>query len=120
MFNKVVCLSDFVNISARISSRRLDGANVTLEQVEQTDSIVVENLHPGTTPDTLTLYFESSRGGDQRVNGVTMLSEDTAKVSFINYECKCFTARPSENYYTIIVIFNKQSLFLFQQQWTKS
>uniref|UniRef100_UPI0009B308B4 poly [ADP-ribose] polymerase 10 n=1 Tax=Monopterus albus TaxID=43700 RepID=UPI0009B308B4 len=76
---------DFQNLSAKISRRTLDGAKVTLEQTEQTDSVLVENLHPGTTPDMLTLYFESKRGGDQKVNEVTMLSEDTAKVSFVNY-----------------------------------
>ncbi|XP_074470025.1 protein mono-ADP-ribosyltransferase PARP10 [Sebastes fasciatus] len=76
---------DFQNLSAKISKRKLDGAEVTLEQVEQTDSVLVENLHPGTTPDLLNLYFESERGGNQKVKEVTMLSEGTAKVSFVNY-----------------------------------
>ncbi|XP_026156395.1 protein mono-ADP-ribosyltransferase PARP10 [Mastacembelus armatus] len=77
---------DFQKLSTKISGRMLDGAKVTLEQIEQTDSILVENLHPGTSPDMLTLYFESKRGGDQKVKEVTMLSEDTAKVSFVSYE----------------------------------
>ncbi|XP_067364035.1 protein mono-ADP-ribosyltransferase PARP10 isoform X2 [Channa argus] len=77
---------DFQSLSARISGRALDGAKVTLEQIEQPDSILVENLHPGTTPDLLNLYFESTRAGNQRVKEVTMLSEDTAKVSFVSYE----------------------------------
>ncbi|XP_044027422.1 protein mono-ADP-ribosyltransferase PARP10 isoform X2 [Siniperca chuatsi] len=76
---------DFQNFSAKISKRTLDGAKVTLEQIEQTDSILVENLHPGTTPDLLASYFESKGGGNQKVK-VTMLSEGTAKVSFVNYE----------------------------------
>lgn len=78
---------DFQKMSTSISRRTLDGAQVTLEQIEQTDSILVENLHPGTNPDLLSLHFESgSRGGGQEVKEVTMLSESTAKVSFAKYE----------------------------------
>ncbi|XP_068587366.1 protein mono-ADP-ribosyltransferase PARP10 [Cebidichthys violaceus] len=77
---------DFQNLSARISKRKLDGAEVTLEETEPTDSVSVENLHPGTSPDLLTLYFESKRGGNQKVKDVTVLSAGTAKVSFVNYE----------------------------------
>ncbi|KAI3358340.1 hypothetical protein L3Q82_014784 [Scortum barcoo] len=77
---------DFQNLSARISSRRLEGASVTLEQVEQTDSVLVENLHPGTTSDMLTLYFENKGVGDETVKEVTMLSEGTAKVSFVSFD----------------------------------
>ncbi|CAI5690010.1 unnamed protein product [Oreochromis niloticus] len=78
--------TDFQTLNTQISKRTLDGAQVTVEQVEQPDSILVENLHPGTTPDHVTLYFESSRGGNQDVKEVIVLSESTAKVSFCNYE----------------------------------
>ncbi|XP_075969056.1 protein mono-ADP-ribosyltransferase PARP10 [Anarhichas minor] len=77
---------DFQNLGARISKRKLDGAEVTLEETEPTDSVLVENLQPSTSPDLLTLYFESERGGNQKVKDVTMLSAGTAKVSFVNYE----------------------------------
>ncbi|KAF7651343.1 hypothetical protein LDENG_00112090 [Lucifuga dentata] len=77
---------DFQTLSAKISSRPLDGSKITLEQIEQTDCILVENLHPGTTTDMLTLYFESKRGGNQKVKGVTMMSESTSKVSFVDFE----------------------------------
>ncbi|KAM6974213.1 protein mono-ADP-ribosyltransferase PARP10 [Tautogolabrus adspersus] len=77
---------DFQSIGAKISKRPLDGAKITLEQVEQTDSILVQNLHPGTTSDLLTLYFENKGGGSEKVKDVTRLSEGTAKVSFTNYE----------------------------------
>ncbi|XP_069032476.1 protein mono-ADP-ribosyltransferase PARP10 [Embiotoca jacksoni] len=77
---------DFQSLSTNISRRTLDGAKVTVEQIDQTDSVLVENVHPGTTPDLLTLYFESKRGGSQEVKEVTMLSEGTAKVSFANHE----------------------------------
>ncbi|KAM4549547.1 protein mono-ADP-ribosyltransferase PARP10 [Fundulus diaphanus] len=77
---------DFQTLSTRISKRRLDGSEVTLEQVEQTDCVLVENLHPGTTPELLALYFEGERGGSQKVKAVSILSEGTAKVTFAYYE----------------------------------
>ncbi|XP_005809431.2 poly [ADP-ribose] polymerase 10 [Xiphophorus maculatus] len=77
---------DFQTLKTRISKRNLDGSEVTLEQIEQTDSVLLENMHPGTSPDLLTLYFEGERGGNQRVKEVTMLSEGTAKVTFEYYE----------------------------------
>lgn len=60
---------------------------MTLEEVQQTDSVLVGNLNPGTSPDVLSLYFEC-RGGNQMVAGVTTLSESTAKVSFVDHDCK--------------------------------
>ncbi|XP_038143664.1 protein mono-ADP-ribosyltransferase PARP10 [Cyprinodon tularosa] len=77
---------DFQTLSARISKRKLDGSEVTLEQIVQTDSVLVENLHPGTTAELLTLYFEGERGGSQKVKEVTVLTEGTAKVTFTHYE----------------------------------
>ncbi|CAN9504108.1 unnamed protein product [Ophioblennius macclurei] len=77
---------DFQKVRTSISRRALDGAHVTLEQVEQTDSVLVENVPPGAIPDLLRLYFESSRGGGQEVRDVVMLSEAEAKVSFVNCE----------------------------------
>lgn len=77
---------DFQNLSAKISKRPLDGAKVTLEQIKQIDSVLVENLHPGTSSDLLTLYFENKAGGNTKVKEVTMLSEGSAKVVFVNYD----------------------------------
>lgn len=77
---------DFNSISAKISKRTMDGAKLTLDQTEQTDSILVKNLNPGTTADMLTLYFENKGGGSERVKDVTRLSEGTAKVSFTHFE----------------------------------
>ncbi|XP_030002653.1 protein mono-ADP-ribosyltransferase PARP10 isoform X2 [Sphaeramia orbicularis] len=77
---------DFQTLSSRISKRTLDGATITLEQINETDSILVENLHPGSTADILAVYFESKRGGGQKVKGVTMLSESTAKVTFVSFK----------------------------------
>lgn len=58
-----------------------------MEEVEQTDSVLVGNLHPSTSPEMLSLYLES-RGGNPTVMAVTKLSENTAKVSFVDYGCK--------------------------------
>ncbi|KAM4630657.1 protein mono-ADP-ribosyltransferase PARP10 [Polymixia lowei] len=77
---------DFQNLSAKISKKPLEGSNITIEQIEQTDSILVENLHPGITMNMLTLYFGSNQSGNQKVKEVIMLSESTAKVSFVNFE----------------------------------
>ncbi|XP_074543233.1 protein mono-ADP-ribosyltransferase PARP10 isoform X2 [Halichoeres trimaculatus] len=76
--------NDFQSISAKVSKRKLDGATLTLEQVEQTDSILVENLRPGTTSDMLTLYFENK--GGETLKTITKLSESTAKVSFTSFQ----------------------------------
>lgn len=80
--------ADFQALSSQISKRKLDGAVVCIEQLSQTDSVLVENLPPGSNQDLLTLYFESERGGGQRVKDVNMLSEAAAKVSFVNFECE--------------------------------
>lgn len=77
---------DFQRFSSRISQRSLDGAKVTLDQINETDSILVENLHPGSTADILHAYFESKRCGNQKVKEVTMLSESTAKITFVRYD----------------------------------
>lgn len=108
-----ICFPDLQNLNAKISRRALDGARVTLEQTEQIDSILVENLHPDTTSDMLTLYFESKRGGNQKVKEVIMLSEATAKVSFVKYECKFCTVQPLKRFYCSItvVLINKMSFF---------
>lgn len=79
---------DFQTLSDKISKRSLGGAKVTLEQVDQTDSILVEKLKPGTDVDLLTLYFESKDSGNLEVKAVTKLSESAAKVSFTQYQCK--------------------------------
>lgn len=85
-----VCFPFFAaieDLSARFSKRTLDGAKVSLEQMEQTDSIYVENLRPGVNADMLELYFERQAGN--AVKDVTMLSGGSAKVSFANCDCKC-------------------------------
>lgn len=100
---------DFQNLSARISQRPLNGAMVTLEQIEQTDSVLVKNLQPDTASDLLLLYFESTKGGSQKVKEVTMLSESTAKVSFVSHACK----------YCSIYSFEKVVSCLFSPHSTK-
>lgn len=77
---------DFQRLSDRISKRPLSGAVVTLEEVMETDAVLVENVHPGTTADLISLYFESQRGGGQRVKEVLMMSEGSAKVIFVCFE----------------------------------
>lgn len=73
---------------SKVSKRALDGARLTLEQVECTDSIMVGNLTPELNDDLLTLYFESSRSGGGEVVGVSRISQRLAKVSFKDVQCK--------------------------------
>ena len=91
--------TDFQRLCAKVSKRTLDGAHLRLERLECTDSILVENLHPSTTEDMLSLYFESGRGGGEEVTDVQMVAEGIARVSFKDFECK--TAGP----YFVCVIF---------------
>lgn len=103
-----VSIADFKDLSARISKRSLDGAKVSLEQMEQTNSVYVENLRPGVTADFLSLYFESQAGNNE-VTDVTMLSEGAAKVSFASCGCK----RPDVSRVTrVSCFFFKVSLYL--------
>lgn len=75
-------------LSDDVSKKCLNGAKVTLEQVESTDSVLVSNLSPAHTEDVLELYFGSSRGGGADVLGVSMLANGCAKVSFGDVKCK--------------------------------
>lgn len=73
---------------SKVSKRALDGVTLTLEQVECTDTIVVGNLPPDLTDDLLTLYFENSRSGGGNVTAVSRISQQLAKVSFQDVQCK--------------------------------
>lgn len=107
---------DFKDLSARISKRTLDGAKVSLEQMDQTDSIYVENLRSGITANFLNLYFEN-QAGDNTVKDVTMLSEGAAKVSFISCDCK---SRDVSCVNYIFSAFFKVPLCIFHQPWASS
>ncbi|CAL8296723.1 unnamed protein product [Lota lota] len=78
--------TDFFSLSAKISKKPLEGSKITLEQIEQTDSILVENLHPGLSVKMLTLHFEGSQDSNLKVKEVVMLSESTARVTFVHLE----------------------------------
>ncbi|XP_010872114.2 protein mono-ADP-ribosyltransferase PARP10 [Esox lucius] len=78
-FNK-----DFQKLSTKISNKSLDGAHIVLEQIDQTDSVTVENLPPSITADTLSLYLENKRSG--QIKEVTMMTEGLARVSFQDFD----------------------------------
>lgn len=73
---------------SKVSKRALDRARLTLEEVECTDSIMVENLSSDLTDDLLMLYFESSRSGGGEVTAVSRISQRLAKVSFKDVQCE--------------------------------
>ncbi|KAL6457663.1 hypothetical protein MHYP_G00346260 [Metynnis hypsauchen] len=78
---------DFQKISEKISKKMLDGAKVTLEQVERTDSVLVENLPPSVGEDMLMLYFESSRSGGGKVMDISRTAGGSTKITFKDVEC---------------------------------
>lgn len=88
-----VSFSDFQTLSANVSKLSLDGAPMTLEEIRETDSVWVGNLPPGTSPEMLSLFFEC-RSGNEPVMEVAVLSESTARVSFVNCEGKFWCYEP--------------------------
>ncbi|XP_053718390.1 protein mono-ADP-ribosyltransferase PARP10 isoform X1 [Synchiropus splendidus] len=77
---------DLPKLNEKMSKRSLQGANLTLEEIEQTDSILVEKLHPGTTSQQLLNYFKTHLNDGHSIVQVSLLSEDSATVSFVNFE----------------------------------
>ncbi|KAI4905419.1 hypothetical protein NFI96_026315, partial [Prochilodus magdalenae] len=78
---------NFQKICEKASKRRLDGANIRLEQVERTDSVLVENVPPSVTEDMLMLYFESSRSGGGEVMDISTMAGGLTKITFKDVEC---------------------------------
>ncbi|XP_036421770.1 protein mono-ADP-ribosyltransferase PARP10-like isoform X2 [Colossoma macropomum] len=78
---------DFQKISEKFSKKTLDGATIALEQVERTDSVLVENLPPSVTEDMLMLYFESSRSGGGEVMDISRTAGGSTKITFKDVEC---------------------------------
>ncbi|XP_072531780.1 protein mono-ADP-ribosyltransferase PARP10 [Salminus brasiliensis] len=77
---------DFQKISEKVSKKKLDGAQLTLEQVERTDSVLVENLPPSVMEDMLTMYFESIRGGGGPVMNISRTAGGVIKITFKDVE----------------------------------
>ncbi|KAJ7991372.1 hypothetical protein DPEC_G00283130 [Dallia pectoralis] len=75
---------DFQKLSTKISNKSLDGGHIVLEQVNQTDSVLLENLPSSITADILSLYLENQRHG--QVMDVTMVTEGVARVSFHDFD----------------------------------
>uniref|UniRef100_A0A8B9RIX1 Poly [ADP-ribose] polymerase n=1 Tax=Astyanax mexicanus TaxID=7994 RepID=A0A8B9RIX1_ASTMX len=61
---------------------------ISLEQVECTDSVLVENLPPSVTEDILTMYFESSRSGGGPVMSISRTAGGETKITFKDIKCK--------------------------------
>ncbi|KAL0962201.1 hypothetical protein UPYG_G00337040 [Umbra pygmaea] len=75
---------DFQELCTKISNKPLEGAQIVLEQIDQTDSIIVENLPANVSEDMLSLYLDNQRSGE--VKDVTMMSEGVARVSFLEFD----------------------------------
>ncbi|KAJ8267554.1 hypothetical protein COCON_G00127260 [Conger conger] len=85
-FHKPISKEEIQRLATKISAKLLDGATIHLEQINQTNGILVENFAPSTTEDLLTLYFENRCGGGGKVKEVNMMSAGRAKVNFVDFE----------------------------------
>ncbi|MGH0138835.1 UNVERIFIED_CONTAM: hypothetical protein FKN15_045566 [Acipenser sinensis] len=85
-FHKPLSEQEFRRLADKVRRRLLDGARIEAEQIERTDSVIVEDLHSTTTEDMLALYFENKRGGGEEVRDVTMVADGMARVTFEDWE----------------------------------
>ncbi|KAG9355470.1 hypothetical protein JZ751_000308 [Albula glossodonta] len=85
-FHRPISKEELQRMYAKISARQLDRATIHPEQIEQTSSILVENLKPSISEDVLTLYFENRRRGGGEVKEVCMLADGIAKITFLDFE----------------------------------
>ncbi|XP_068789740.1 protein mono-ADP-ribosyltransferase PARP10 isoform X8 [Struthio camelus] len=65
--------AEFAAVEQRVRRRRLEGAAVAVERVQQTDSVVVRSESPRLSCDLLELYFENRRSGGGSVQHVRVL-----------------------------------------------
>ncbi|XP_070541079.1 uncharacterized protein [Ptychodera flava] len=77
-------IEDFEKITHRISKKKLSQATVTVQPAYHTDCVLVEDLPPNVSEDSLALYFESvKRSGGGEVDDVDLDEErNSAKVFF--------------------------------------
>ncbi|MBN3271310.1 PAR10 polymerase, partial [Polyodon spathula] len=85
-FHKPLSEQEFRRLADKVRGRLLDGARIEAEQIERTDSVIVEGLRSTTTEDMLALYFENKRGGGEEVGDVTVLADGMARVTFEDWE----------------------------------
>ncbi|XP_041105205.1 protein mono-ADP-ribosyltransferase PARP10-like isoform X2 [Polyodon spathula] len=85
-FQQPLSEQEFKRLADKVRKRLLDGARIEAEQVERTDSVIVEGLRSTTTEDMLALYFENKRGGGEEVRDVTMVADGMARVTFEDWE----------------------------------
>ncbi len=76
-------VSDIDYVIQNFHKRQLKGSFVKATRVKVADSILVQNLKPGSTEQGIELYFESTKnsGGDS-VREVRLLSEKNKAVVF--------------------------------------
>ncbi|XP_061463212.1 protein mono-ADP-ribosyltransferase PARP10 isoform X2 [Rhineura floridana] len=76
--------AEFLTLAEQVQIRQLDGASLSLDWVEQTDSLLVRSCGGSCLKqDLLELYFESKRSGGGQVRAVRLLGGGTvAIVSF--------------------------------------
>ncbi|XP_030409948.1 protein mono-ADP-ribosyltransferase PARP10 isoform X2 [Gopherus evgoodei] len=72
--------SELLGMEERVRRRPLDGVPLSVEWVQQTDSVLVRSQGAGLSRDLLELYFENKRSGGGSVQAVRVLAGGRAAV----------------------------------------
>ncbi|XP_050795762.1 protein mono-ADP-ribosyltransferase PARP10 [Gopherus flavomarginatus] len=72
--------SELLGMEERVRRRPLDGVPLSVEWVQQTDSVLVRSRGAGLSRDLLELYFENKRSGGGSVQAVRVLAGGRAAV----------------------------------------
>ncbi|XP_053874931.1 protein mono-ADP-ribosyltransferase PARP10 isoform X2 [Malaclemys terrapin pileata] len=72
--------SELLGVEERVRRRPLDGGPLSVEWVQQTDSVLVQSRGAGLSKDLLELYFENKRSGGGSVQAVRVLAGGRAAV----------------------------------------
>uniref|UniRef100_A0A674J4Z2 Uncharacterized protein n=1 Tax=Terrapene triunguis TaxID=2587831 RepID=A0A674J4Z2_9SAUR len=73
-------LAELLGVEERVRRRPLDGVPLSVEWVQQTDSVLVQSRGAGLSRDLLELYFENKRSGGGSVQAVRVLAGGRAAV----------------------------------------
>ncbi len=95
--------TDINSVITKFGKKKLKKSTISAEQVKVTDGILVQGLEADTSRDMIELYFENQRkSGGGPVNEVEVNEEEnTAFVSFEDWQSKYNTPQRHQNFYWI-------------------
>ena len=76
--------ADYANMTSafRVSARDMEPQWSAVHQDIPSNRVIVRNLSPSTREETITIHFQRKRNGGGEVEGVRLLSEGVAVVTF--------------------------------------